>query len=186
MIINRISIEYYYLSLGAFFFLHLDKTTEMDKETFTLLKKFSKEITIEQSLSNVGSTYFTILENAGMITRPSYDTYSISELGSSVAQHNSWKDYLIHKKALDKLRIEKERSELKVSQFQVRYRYLPFIISGISALIALSAVFITLYIAHRTPKKTPQPKKSTQVNTISSTKANHLDTVNTFRKDSLK
>lgn len=73
----------------------------------------------------------------------------------------------------------KENYDLSISEFQARTKFLPYIISGISIIISLLAVYFSF---KNTPdkigtQKIPQQEKSTPINKTSHTKVTPKDTV---------
>ena len=84
---------------------------------------------------------YEILVNHSLINRTERKKYTITEYGTLVAQHSSWEDYLIHVRDINARKVKKEKLDLKISEFQVRSRNWPIIISIIGLIISAIALF---------------------------------------------
>ena len=79
------------------------------------------------------------LRNQGFISSTK-DIYIITEYGYIVSQYSSWSEYINHQKKLLDRKVKKENLDLKISDFQVRSKYLPYIISLISIVLSIIAL----------------------------------------------
>lgn len=127
----------------------------MEEDVFELLVTISKNVN-HKFIGVGGSSYnqrisdntelkkYRILDSYGLINYNGDDDYTITEYGSDVVQHKSWEEYLSHIKELSERKVKKEKLDLIISEFQVRTRNLPFILSAIGILMSGLALYITI------------------------------------------
>lgn len=123
----------------------------MEIEVFNLLKKFSEKGFIEDEVSDrinpeqrkldsIKERKFTILLQQGLIRNNGNNIFIITEYGYNVAQHSSWIEYLKYNEKLQKKRIEKESLDYKISWFQSKTGWLPYVFSIIGIGISIWAL----------------------------------------------
>lgn len=113
------------------------------------------------------------LEENGFVSKTK-DIYTATEYGYMVAQYKSWTEYLQHQKELLNRKIAKEKNDLKISEFQVRTTYFPYLLSIISIVLSFIALFYPFKskdkdnqdIYGTVYKKTETQVKSKKPNTI--------------------
>lgn len=137
-------------------FANVDQATP-EKETYRQLKYLLSERLISLSGNNI---------------------YIITEYGYEVSKHSSWIDYLKFQREIRDRKIKKESTDLKISEFQVRTKFLPYYISAISILVSLVALTDPFNWGHygNEHKKEELPIQNPQPDTVSHTKKDHLDT----------
>ena len=91
----------------------------------------------------------------GLISKTN-DIYMITEYGYIVAQHESWSHYLSSQKEFINKKQLKEKLDLKISEFQVRTKLLPYYISALSIIISI----IALVNPFESKKENNVPQKS--------------------------
>lgn len=126
----------------------------MEKPIFDLLIEISRKDFVDfKDISGVSNRTQMIyeseklrkldyLENNGFVSRTK-DIYIATEYGYIVAQYENWSEYLEHQKELVNRKIAKENNDLKISEFQVRTTYLPYLLSGISFFFSVYVFFNT-------------------------------------------
>ncbi|MFB9054562.1 hypothetical protein ACFFVB_15840 [Formosa undariae] len=123
----------------------------MEKEVFNLLKNISEKGFIEDEVSDrinpeqrkldfIKDRKFTILLQQGLIRNNGNNILIITEYGYDVAQHSSWIEYLKYNEKLQKKRIEKESLDYKISWFQSKTGWLPYLFSMIGIGISIWAL----------------------------------------------
>tara|TARA_R110002012_G_scaffold265486_1_gene448876 strand:+ start:43 stop:576 length:534 start_codon:yes stop_codon:yes gene_type:complete len=135
--------------------LYAIKTIEIEKEIFDLLLEIKKEGKIidipstrmnaeQRELDSIKERKFNVLIKHGLISNNGNNVFIITEYGYDVAQHNSWIEYLEHRKKVIDDKFEKEKYDLKISKFQAKNPRLPYYLSGASVIIALFALFFNI------------------------------------------
>lgn len=104
--------------------------------------------------------------------------YIITEYGYSVAQFDNWNEYLIFQKEVIDKKIKKERLDLKISEFQVKTKYLPYFISGLSIIISVIAIVLSTNYEKGKDQSKSQ-KIHTQVENNKQDKSSTIDTIQT-------
>ena len=160
----------------------------MDKEIFNLLVDISNKGLIHIEDSGIINRDQRILDaerhrqlkyllSEGLISSSGNETYIITEFGYVVSKHGNWINYLKFQKDIRDRKIKKENIDLKISEFQVRTKFLPYIISVLSILIA---IFDPFDFKKETTENQGQniyiPMQNIQLDTISHTNEARLDT----------
>lgn len=170
----------------------------MEKEIFDLLVDISNNGFINIEIQgNIVSTEQRIVESEkldklnyllsqGFISRRSRYVFIITEVGYEVSKYSTWIDYIIHQKEIRDRKIKKESIDLKISEFQIRTKFLPYFISAISMLISLVALTDPFNWGENKYKRTEPPMKNIQLDTVSHTNKDHLDTVTQYNHTPLK
>jgi hypothetical protein len=121
----------------------------MEKPIFDLLLEISKldfynneyksnrtrDIIIARDKKQIKLDY---LLRQGFTTRTE-NIYVITEYGYQVSKFNSWKNYLKHNKELIDRKIEKEKLDFRISWFQAKTVWLPYLFSMIGIVISIWA-----------------------------------------------
>ncbi|APZ47685.1 hypothetical protein BW723_15910 [Polaribacter reichenbachii] len=85
------------------------------------------------------------------------DIYIITEYGYIVSQFESWSEYINHQKELLDRKVKKENLDLKISDFQVRTKYLPYIISLLSVVLSIIALSYQFKKENKTEEQISNP-----------------------------
>ena len=161
----------------------------MEKVIFDLLVDISNKglIHIEDSgiinrdqriLDSERHRQLKYLLSEGLISSSGNETYIITEFGYEVSKHKDWINYLKFQKEIRDRKIKKESIDLKISEFQVRTKFLPYIISFLSILIAIFDPFDFKKETNENQEQNiDKPMKNIQLDTVSYTNKAHLDTV---------
>ncbi len=113
---------------------------EISKKDFADLADHSGESNRDQRIREIEKRRkLNYLLSQGLISKTE-DIYIITEYGFIVAQYKSWSKYLSHQKELINRKQLKENLDLKISEFQVRTKFLPYYISLISIIISVIAL----------------------------------------------
>ncbi|MBD0825532.1 hypothetical protein [Aestuariibaculum marinum] len=123
----------------------------MEKPIFDLLIEISKNDFIDNEDKSNITTRDKLINRAekqrqldyllseGLVSRTN-EIYIITEYGYHIAQFNSWKEYLSHKKALIQRQLKKEKYDLYISWFQSKTGWFPYLVSIIGVVISLYAL----------------------------------------------
>lgn len=171
----------------------------MEKEIFDLLIDISNKGLIHIESPTTRNRDQAILEgekyrqlkyllSEGLISSSGNETYIITEFGYEVSKHGNWINYLKFQKDIRDRKIKKESIDLKISEFQIRTKFLPYYVSAISILISLVALTDPFKWGHDGNKyrKTELPKQNIQLDTISHTNKDRLDTATQYNHTLLK
>ncbi|UAB75595.1 hypothetical protein [Mesoflavibacter sp. SCSIO 43206] len=141
----------------------------MEEEIFNLLKEISKNGNIkdipstkinptQRKLDNEKERRFNVLIKHGLVSNNGNGIFIITEYGYDVAKHNSWIEYLNHRKDVADKKSKKEKYDLHISWFQSKTGWLPYLLSLISIGIALWSLLIS--------NKKTEDKEHNQLNNI--------------------
>jgi hypothetical protein len=122
----------------------------MEVEVFNLLKNISEKGFIKDVVSDtinqeqrkldfIKERKFNILLQQDLIRNNGNNIFIITEYGYDVAQHNSWLDYLNYINKLHKDRVNKEKLDFRISWFQAKTVWLPYLFSMIGIGISIWA-----------------------------------------------
>lgn len=162
----------------------------MEKVIFDLLVEISNKGLIQIEDSGIINSDQRILDkerdrqlkyllSEGLISSSGNDTYIITEFGYEVSKHEDWIKYLkFHKEVRDR-KIKKENIDLKISEFQVRTKFLPYYISAISIIISLVALTDPFQRKEdeNNFRKIEPVIRNTLIDTVSANNKNILDTL---------
>ena len=162
----------------------------MQKEIFDLLVDISnkgyidierqgnfinRDIVIEENKIRNSLNY---LLSQGLISNSSNNIFIITEFGYEVSRYSSWIDYITKQKEIRDRKTRKENIDLKISEFQVRTKFLPYYISAISILISLVALTDPFKwgLGENKHRKIEPLIQNRQLDTVSHTNKDRLDT----------
>jgi hypothetical protein len=122
----------------------------MEVEVFNLLKNISEKGFIKDVVSDtinqeqrkldfIKERKFNVLLQQNLIRNNGNNIFIITEYGYDVAQHNSWLDYLNYINKLHKDRVKKEKLDFRISWFQAKTVWLPYLFSMIGIVISIWA-----------------------------------------------
>lgn len=118
------------------------------------------------------------LLSEGLISSSGKETYIITEFGYEVSKYGDWINYLKFQKEIRDRKIKKESIDLKISEFQVRTKFLPYIISFLSIIIAIFDPFDFKKETNEVQEQNiHKPMKNIQLDTVSHTNKDRLDTI---------
>ena len=137
---------------------------------------------------------FLVFEN--LFTESEYmSTYRLSPFARKIlSKHNSWPQYLEYLEAKSNTLNEKERIELellkwstKVSKFQVKTKWLPYIFSALGLIVSIIALITSMNNKEQLQKiqDTPTEKQVVKQNTLSSKKVDEDSSLRTSKIDTV-
>ena len=149
----------------------------MEKETFELLVSISKLEFFDFKRPNVTDIHISkfrddidrklkILLSRGFISYNDNETYSITQLGYNISLHNSWSDFLEFQKNVIDRKFKKDKNDLIISEFQVKTKNYPFIISIFGIAISITA-FVLSIIEYNEGKSSNKQEKQQQEKVLS-------------------
>ncbi|WP_211341779.1 hypothetical protein [Ulvibacterium marinum] len=124
-----------------------------------------------------------------MISYNGLKRFTITEYGHEVPNFKSWQDYLDFQSKLKERELNKQKFDFQISRFQAKSKYLPYILSLLSLIVAVLAYIKSLDRQDSTqsmPDSTERTKDSISISTPTrTTDSTHISKtpVDSLKKD---